>query len=63
VKQGNTVSVPTAEALKEFHKVRDHMVSWFEKKYGKVWLDKWMAATKAAEAAVDGRNDVLINNK
>lgn len=61
LKQGNTISVPTAEALKEFHKVRDHMIEWFGNKYGKVWLDKWLDATKKAEAAVDARNAKLLS--
>ena len=63
LEMGNTISVPAPEALKDFHKVRDHMIEWYAGKYGRTWLDKWLAAVKQAEEIVDARNAALINIK
>ena len=60
LEKGNTISVPTPEALVEFHKVRDHMIEWFANKYGRTWLDKWLNAVKEAEQQVDARNAALL---
>ena len=57
---GNTISTPTAEALKDFHAVRDRMISWYEKQFGREWLDKWMTAIKDAEKKVDSHNAALL---
>lgn len=56
----NTISVPTPEAMQGFYKSRDHMKAWYEKKYGREWLDKWTAAVQQAEKAVDDRNARLM---
>ena len=60
LEMGNTISVPTPEALAEFHKVRDGMIAWYAKQFGSEWLDKWQASIKQAEAAVDARNAALM---
>ncbi len=60
LQMGNTISVPTAEAMQEFYKARDHMIKWFGEKYGTEWLDKWLDATKKAESVVDARNAKIL---
>ncbi len=60
VEMGNTVSVPSKEALVEFHKVRDAMIDWYVAQFGREWLDKWQASIKASEKIVDDRNAALM---
>ncbi len=60
LEMGNTIATPTPEAMKEFHTVRDTMITWFRGQFGEEWLNKWMAAVKEAEAQVDARNAGLI---
>ena len=59
LEMGNTISVPSPEALAEFHKVRDGMIEWYTKQFGTEWLEKWTDSIKKAEAAVDARHAAL----
>lgn len=63
LKRGNTIEVPTPEAMQDFYKVRDHMVEWARKQYGDEWVDKWLNAVAQAEKEVDAYNAMLVKGQ
>ena len=55
-KAGGTIYKPTPEQKQMFIDATKGMYKWYEKQYGREWLNKVLAETKVCEAQIDAAN-------
>jgi TRAP-type C4-dicarboxylate transport system substrate-binding protein len=60
-KAGGKIYVPTPDEKAQFVKAAAPLRGWYEKKYGKDWLDKLDAAIKQAKADLDKQYQQELN--
>lgn len=58
-KAGGTIYKPTPKQKQMFVEATKGMYKWYEDQYGREWLDKVLAETKACEAKIDAENAKL----